>query len=119
MMMTRNAAEQFLAVEQARQIAARSGLELTEEQTDAIRAQVKQILDIREDGGLLCGESLSLDGCTPRTSIVANQIFPEPTYAASVFTIVADASVGEIHRSVEAVINRAPDPPLVLSWKVR
>jgi general secretion pathway protein K len=81
--------------------------------------EVKQILDIREDGGLLCGESLSLDGCTPITSIVPNQIFPEPTYSASVFTIVADASVGEIHRSVEAVINRAADPPLVLSWKVR
>lgn len=81
--------------------------------------EVEQILDVREDGGLLCGESLSMEGCTPITSIVPNPIFPEPTYSADVFTIVANASVGEIHRTVEATLNRAADPPLLLSWKVR
>jgi len=81
--------------------------------------EVKQILEVREKGGLLCGEGLSLDECTPIRSIVPNSIFPPPTYSTSVFTIVARAQVGEIRRSVEAVVNRSVDPPLMLSWRVR
>jgi len=81
--------------------------------------QVKQILKIREEGGLLCGESLSLKGCEPISSIVPNPIFPPPTYQASVFTIVANAQVGDIKRSIEATVNRSVDPPLMLSWRVR
>jgi hypothetical protein len=50
---------------------------------------------------------------------VPNAIFPPPTYAASVFTIIARATVGDIHRSIEAVVNRSIDPPLMLSWRVR
>jgi type II secretory pathway component PulK len=80
---------------------------------------VKDILKIRQEDGLICGESLSLEGCTPISQIVPNPIFPPPTYAASVFTIVADAQVGDIHRSIEAVVNRSVDPPLMLSWRVR
>ncbi len=81
--------------------------------------KVKEILKIRQEGGLICGESLSLEGCTPISQIVPNPIFPPPTYTASVFTIVADAQVGDIQRSIEAVVNRRVDPPLVLSWRVR
>ncbi len=85
----------------------------------ASRDQVKRMLEIREKGDLICGESLSLEGCTPISSIVPNAIFPPPTYRASVFTIVASAHVGEIERSIEAVVNRNVDPPLMLSWQVR
>ena len=81
--------------------------------------EVKGILKIREEDRLICGESLSLEGCTPISSIVPNPIFPPPTYTASVFTIVADARVGDIQRSIEAVVNRRVDPPLMLSWRVR
>jgi general secretion pathway protein K len=81
--------------------------------------QVKQILEIRQKAGLLCGESLSLRGCTPIRSIVPNPIFPPPTYTASVFTIVANAQVGDVKRSIEAVVNRSVDPPLMLSWETR
>ncbi len=81
--------------------------------------QVKQILEVRQKAGLLCGESLSLEGCTPIRSIVPNAIFPPPTYTASVFTIVANAQVGDVKRSIEAVVNRSVDPPLMLSWKIR
>ena len=80
---------------------------------------VKEILKIRQEGGVLCGESLSLKGCTPISSIVQNPIFPPPTYTASVFTIVANAQVGDVKRSIEAVVNRSVDPPLMLSWKTR
>ncbi len=81
--------------------------------------QVKEILKYRGEGRIICGESLAIEGCVPISSIVQNAIFPPPTYAASVFTIIARARVGEIHRSIEAVVNRSIDPPLVLSWRVR
>jgi hypothetical protein len=85
----------------------------------AKETQVKQILEVRTKGGLICGESLSLEDCTPISSIVQSPIFPPPTYTASVFTITADAQVGEVRRSIEAVVNRSVDPPLMLSWRVR
>jgi len=85
----------------------------------ASKDQVKRILEVREKGKLVCGESLSLADCTPISSIVPNAIFPPPTYAASVFTITANAQVGEVRRSIEAVVNRNVDPPLMLSWRVR
>ena len=81
--------------------------------------KVKEILKIRQEGRFICGESLSLEGCTPISQIVPNPIFPPPTYTASVFTIVATAHVGDIQRSIEAVVNRRVDPPLMLSWRVR
>ena len=81
--------------------------------------RIKQILKVREKGGLICGESLSVEGCTPISNIVPNPIFPSPTYTAIVFTIVANAQVGDVKRSVEAVVNRNVDPPLMLSWQAR
>ena len=81
--------------------------------------EVGQILEIRAEGGLLCGESAGIEDCTPISSIVPNAIFPPPTYSASIFKIVANASVGDINRSIEAVINRNMEPPVVLSWRVR
>jgi len=81
--------------------------------------EVKRILKIRHEDGLICGDSLSLEGCTPISQIMPNPIFPPPTYQASVFTIVANARVGDIQRSIEAVVNRRVDPPLMLSWRVR
>jgi general secretion pathway protein K len=81
--------------------------------------EVKQILEVREKNQLVCGEELSVEGCTPISNIVPNPIFPPPTYTTSVFTIVASARVGDVKRSVEAVVNRSVDPPLMLSWQVR
>ena len=81
--------------------------------------EVKQILEIRKKNQLICGDSLSVEGCTPISNIVPNPIFPSPTYTASVFTIVASAQVGDVKRSIEAVVNRRVDPPLMLSWQVR
>ncbi len=81
--------------------------------------QVKQILKVRKKNLLFCGDSLSIEGCTPISNIVPNAIFPPPTYTASVFTIGANAQVGDVKRSIEAVVNRSVDPPLMLSWKTR
>jgi len=85
----------------------------------ADKDRVKRILEVREKGGLICGETLSLKDCTPISNIVENPIFPPPTYTASVFTIVANAQVGDVRRTIEAVVNRSVDPPLMLSWRVR
>ena len=85
----------------------------------AKKDEVKRMLDIREEGGILCGEGLSHPACTPITSIVPNAIFPPPTFTSAVFTIVARARVGPITRTVEAVVDRSLDPPMLLSWKVR
>jgi len=81
--------------------------------------EIEQILEIRKKDQLICGESISVVGCTPIRNIVPNPIFPPPTYKASVFTIVARAHVGDVERSIEAVVNRSVDPPLMLSWKAR
>ncbi len=81
--------------------------------------EVKQILAIREAGGVLCGEGISHELCTPITSIVANTIFPPSGYTSAFFTVKAQASVGETRRSVVAVVDRDQEPPQLLSWKVR
>jgi len=81
--------------------------------------EVKKIIEIREEGGLLCDESGGNENCTPISSITPNAIFPPPIFSSGIFKIVANAAVGDIDRSIEAVINRSADPPLVLSWIVR
>lgn len=81
--------------------------------------EVEMILKAREDGGLLCDETLRLPECTPISEIMVNSVFPTPTYSTQIFQIVARATLGEVSRSVEATVNRSLDPPLLLSWKVR
>jgi type II secretory pathway component PulK len=78
----------------------------------APESTVRDILRIREEGGLLCGEAQSDETCTPIREIVTNAIYPP-------FTVVAEARVGDMRRSIEAVIDRreAPDT-LLLSWRV-
>jgi general secretion pathway protein K len=80
--------------------------------------EVERILEIREDGGLLCEDSAASEDCV-ESPIPLNMIFPPPIFSASIFKIVAEASVGGIERKIEAVINRSMDPPVVLSWRVR
>ena len=79
---------------------------------------VRQILRIREDGGSLCPGGESAEGCTPIGEIVTNEIFPPPAYQSNVFTIVAEAQVGDVVRSIEVVVDRfriRPDLQLRLS----
>ncbi len=81
---------------------------------------VRQILKAREDGGILCGQGASAEGCTPISGIVPNAqgIFPPPTFTSEVFVTRAEARVGEVKRSVEAVIDRSdPERPRLLFWR--
>jgi len=51
---------------------------------------------------------------------VTNAIFPLPTFTSEIFVVTAEARVGEIRRSVEAVVDRSePTEPRLLSWRVR
>ncbi len=47
-------------------------------------------------------------------------MYPPPSFTSDVFTVYAEARVGEVQRGVEAVIDRSdPAEPLLLSWLVR
>ena len=81
---------------------------------------VRQILRIRSQGGLLCGEGPSPEGCTPIREIVPNAIFPPPTFSTQIFQISAEASVGDVKRTLVAVVDRtSPALPSLLSWQTR
>jgi type II secretory pathway component PulK len=81
---------------------------------------VRRILRVRSEGGLLCGEGPSQQGCTPIREIVPNAIFPPPTFSTQIFEISAEASVGDVRRTLVAVVDRtAPALPTLLSWRTR
>jgi general secretion pathway protein K len=80
---------------------------------------IRSILAVRKDGGFVCGEGQSGEGCTPIRSIVTNAIFPEPTYTSNVFTVTATAQVGDVARRIEVVLDRSEGAaPRRLSWRV-
>ena len=80
---------------------------------------IRSILQIRKDGGFVCGEGQSAEGCTPIRSIVTNAIFPEPSFSSDVFVVTALAQIGDVARRVEAVVDRSEGAePRLLSWRV-
>ncbi len=84
------------------------------------RETVRRILEARKDGGLICPEGQSVEGCTPIREIVTNAIYPPPTFRSQVFSVRAEARVGDVRRVVVAVIDRSEaESPQVLSWIVR
>jgi type II secretory pathway component PulK len=81
---------------------------------------VRKILQLRESDDIICPSGQSDEACTPIGDIVTNAIFPPPTFRSEVFVVTAEARVGEIVRSVEAVIDRSQADELrLLAWRVR
>jgi len=81
---------------------------------------VRQILKVRSEGGVFCGEGPSQEGCTPIREIVPNAIFPPPTFSTQVFEVSAEASVGDVRRTFVAVMDRSTSAlPMLLSWTIR
>jgi len=79
---------------------------------------VRRLLLAREEGGWVCGEEQSAEGCTPIREIVTNAIFPEPDYSSDVFVITATGRVGDVVRRIEAVLDRGDgSAPQLLSWR--
>ena len=88
----------------------------------APESMVRAILEAREGDGLICPEGQSAENCTPMTQIVtnANTIYPPPTTASHVFTVRAEARIGDVRRTIETVTDFGqPDDPQLLSWLVR
>lgn len=80
---------------------------------------IRRVLKAREGGEVLCADEAQNPACSPLSGAVEGEIFPPPTFRSDVFTVVARARVGPVHRSVEAVVDRSkPDSPLLLSWQV-
>jgi general secretion pathway protein K len=94
------------------------GVDLRLAQEDDIR----RILDARESGDVLCDQQGQSESCIPIGEIFPNatSIFPPLGFFSDTFAIRSEAAMGEVHRTVEAVIDRTTlTDPLVLSWKVR
>jgi general secretion pathway protein K len=84
---------------------------------------VKEILEARAKGTLICGEGGSKDGaCIALNTIrgLQNEPFPPPTYATDYFEVKTQARVGDVTREVEAIIDRSdPVAPTLLSFSSR
>lgn len=80
---------------------------------------VRQVLQIRQDEGWICGAA-SDEQCTPISEIVANPIFPPPTFSTNLFVVRSEGEVAGVRRSVEALVDRSKkQDPRLLSWRVR
>jgi general secretion pathway protein K len=94
-----------------------SDYQLVDEET------VKQILEIRAKGTLICGEGGSKDGsCVALSSIpgLQNAPFPPPTYSTDYFEVKTRARVGDVTREVAAIVDRSdPVEPTLLSFSSR
>jgi type II secretory pathway component PulK len=81
---------------------------------------VRQILELRQKGELICPPSQQEEACTPIGEIVTNAIFPPPTWTSELFVVTAEARVGEVRRTLEAVVDRSQGSALrLLSWQTR
>ena len=81
---------------------------------------VRRILMARQDGDTLCNGGAADDRCILVSEFVDGTIYPAVVLPArpAVFTVVAEANVGEIQRKVEAVVDRSdPANPQILAWR--
>ena len=81
---------------------------------------IRQILELREKDELVCPSGQSEEGCTPIGELVTNAIFPPPTFSSNLFVVSVEARVGEVRRTLEAVVDRSKGSELrLLSWQAR
>ena len=83
---------------------------------------VRAALEVREENRAWCPEGQSDPSCEPISQLVtnANTIFPPPTASSQIFVVTAEARVGDVRRTVEAVVDRSePVQPRLLSWRAR
>jgi general secretion pathway protein K len=81
---------------------------------------VYRIIDARSDGHVFCPSQTS-EECLLIGEYLPNagSIHPPLAYTSETFTIRSKARVGEVKRTVEAVVDRrVPTEPLLLSWRV-
>ncbi len=86
--------------------------------------QVREILERRERGEIFCDESFEDENrslrCVGLSEVIPGQVYPAPAFRSDVFLVSSEARVGEVSRTVEAVLRRSrQDAPPLLSWRVR
>ncbi len=81
---------------------------------------VRKILELRQKGESICPPSQQEEACTPIQEIVTNAVFPPPTWSSDLFVVTSEARVGEVRRSIEAVVDRSQGTEIrLLSWQTR
>jgi type II secretory pathway component PulK len=81
--------------------------------------QVEDLLRARDRGELWCGESANVEGCRPLTEVIPGTVFPPATFSSDVFAVLATATVGEVTRTLEVVIDRSPvEGPALVAWRM-
>lgn len=87
---------------------------------------VEKVVAARGGDKLICAESSGEHSgqvsCTPISEIVNNAqaIFPPPTFSTDVFLVEVEAKLGDVARTLEAVIDRHdPTNVQLLSWRMR
>ncbi len=80
---------------------------------------VEQIMDYRDEQGALCEQAMGT--CGSLNEFVTGDVFPPPSYSSEVFSITAEATVGDITRTIQTVFQRGNSsrPNILLSWKER
>jgi len=82
--------------------------------------RVADVLAGREEGTLWCAEEATDERCRPLSAAVPGTIYPPPTWSSEIFTVISRATVGDVTRTVEAVLDRTePDAPVLVSWRAR
>jgi type II secretory pathway component PulK len=84
---------------------------------------VRRVLRARQEGRILCTDTAADGRCMrPLEAGVDDHVFPPVTLPSQseAFLVEAEATVGEVHRTVEAVVDRSdPANPRLLFWRVR
>jgi type II secretory pathway component PulK len=79
---------------------------------------VADVVAGREEGLLWCDEEAVNERCRPLSAAVPGTIYPPPTWSSEVFTVISKATVGDVTRTVEAVLDRTqPDAPVLVAWR--
>jgi len=83
---------------------------------------VRRILRAREEGRILCQEGGADDRCILASEVVDGSIFLPSALGGGprVFTVVTEATIGDISRSIEAVLDLSGGgQPTILAWRRR
>jgi hypothetical protein len=87
--------------------------------------QVRTLLKLRADGGLVCTEAGNGDQCQSPSQLLGlgeGSVYPPTSLPAEgrVFEVVSEARVGDITRTAIATIDMSDyENPLLLSWETR
>jgi general secretion pathway protein K len=80
---------------------------------------VKHLIDVRKTGATWCDETATDERCRSIQEIFPHEIYPPPSWTSDVFTVVSRVTVGDVTRTVEAVLDRSqPQEPAVVAWRL-